>query len=209
MPRRGPFGICQGCSMRVGKAAMTAHLRKCLPGGATGVRSKALLIRAHASGAPMFWLDCTVTPKAKLKDLDRLLRRTWLECCGHLSEFYGAGRRKVSMSMTIGQALGLARNSLNYEYDFGSTTALVITLSGAVEAAAGKPIRVVARNEPPTWRCEVCDQPATRICAECVYQGRGFCCPAHATTHACGDEMLLPVVNSPRMGVCGYTGEGS
>jgi hypothetical protein len=25
--------------------------------------------------------------------------------------------------------------------------------------------------------------------------------------HECGEEMALPVVNSPRMGVCGYAGE--
>jgi hypothetical protein len=97
---------------------------------------------------------------------------------------------------------------LGYEYDFGSTTSLVIGLSGVVEADLGKPVRIVARNEPPMWPCDLCDQPATMICAQCVYEGRGFCCALHAKKHACGKDMLLPVVNSPRMGVCGYTGEG-
>lgn len=156
----------------------------------------------------MFWLDCAVTPEAKLENLDRLLRRTWLECCGHLSEFYGAGRRKISMNMRIAQALGFEGNRLGYEYDFGSTTALVVTLSGVVEAGPGNPVRVVARNEPPTWPCDLCGQPATMICTQCAYEGRGFCCALHSKRHACGDDMLLPVVNSPRMGVCGYTGEG-
>jgi hypothetical protein len=35
-----------------------------------------------------------------------------------------------------------------------------------------------------------------------------FYCDKCLTKHECGDEMSLPVVNSPRMGVCGYCGEG-
>ena len=208
MSRRSSFGVCEACGARTGKAAMLAHLRKCLPATTGGVPSEALLVRAQAPGAPMFWLDCALKPEAKLKELDRLLRRTWLECCGHLSEFYGAGRRKISMSMRVGDALDSERNRLGYEYDFGSTTERVIGLSGVVAAGLGKPVRVVARNEPPVWPCDLCGQPATMVCAQCVYEGRGFCCALHAKKHACGNDMLLPVVNSPRMGVCGYTGEG-
>jgi hypothetical protein len=42
---------------------------------------------------------------------------------------------------------------------------------------------------------------------ECSWSGDGFRCDDHAETHACGDDMLLPVLNLPRIGVCGYTGE--
>jgi hypothetical protein len=202
------YGICEACGSRTSKAAMTAHLRKCLVAKPGDVPSEGLLFRVQSPGAPMFWLDCAATPEAKLKDLDNLLRRTWLECCGHLSEFYGAGRRKLPMSTTIGRVFAASAKGLHYEYDFGSTTALVITSSGVLDARRGKPVRVVARNEPPTWPCDYCGQPATTICAQCLYDGRGFCCAVHAKKHSCGEEMLLPVVNSPRMGVCGYTGEG-
>jgi hypothetical protein len=35
-----------------------------------------------------------------------------------------------------------------------------------------------------------------------------FVCARHAAEHTCADEeSFLPVVNSPRMGACGYTGE--
>lgn len=151
----------------------------------------------------MYWLDCAATPQAKLKDLDRVLRRTWLECCGHLSEFYEAGRRKVSMSTRIGQALGLKGNRLEYEYDFGSTTALVVSLSGVVETGPGEPVRVVARNEPPTWPCDVCGQPATMICVQCVYEGRGFCCGVHAKKHPCGRCCCR--LSIPRVWACAAT----
>jgi hypothetical protein len=31
-------------------------------------------------------------------------------------------------------------------------------------------------------------------------------CQACAEDHECGEDMQLPVVNSPRVGVCGYAG---
>lgn len=74
------------------------------------------------------------------------------------------------------------------------------------ETASGKAVRVVARNEPPIWPCDTCGQPATLVCAQCVYDGQAFYCAEHGPSHDCGEEMLLPVVNSPRMGVCGYAG---
>lgn len=66
-------------------------------------------------------------------DIDRLLRRTWLECCGHMSEFYGRDRRKVSMNATLLGAFGAVGERLGYVYDFGSSTELVVSLSGTIE----------------------------------------------------------------------------
>jgi len=207
MQKATSYGVCGVCGTRTGKSAMAAHLRKCLAGAPADRLSAGLLLRVQAPGAPMFWLDCAAHPEAKLKELDQLLRRTWLECCGHLSAFSTTGRRNVSMSTAIGRALGAAAKRIDYEYDFGSTTALVVTCSGAVDVRNRNPVEVVARNEAPTWPCDACGKPATTLCPDCLYDGGGFCCAAHARKHACGTEMLRPVVNSPRMGVCGYTGE--
>lgn len=186
---------------------MLAHLRACLADRGGKAASSTLVVRAQAGGAPMFWLDVAVKPEATLKDLDTLLRRVWLECCGHMSEFYSGARQKVSMSSKVGAVLGAAGTRIGYVYDFGSSTELVVRHGGVVNAAPGKRVRVVARNEPPAWPCDECGEAATKMCAQCAYEGRGFCCPAHSKSHDCGEEMLLPVVNSPRMGVCGYTGE--
>jgi hypothetical protein len=191
----------------VGKAAMLAHLQACVASRGGPASSSALLVRAQAGGAPAFWLDLAVKPEATLKDVDALLRRTWLECCGHLSEFYSSTRQKVSMSARVGAILGAVGTRVGYVYDFGSSTELVVSHGGVVEAALGKRVRLVARNEPPTWSCGECGEAATQVCGQCACEGGGFCCPAHTKTHECGEEMLLPVVNSPRMGVCGYTGE--
>jgi hypothetical protein len=190
---------------------MVAHLTDCLPGhsiaGPRASRETLLLIRAQANGSPVFWLDVAAKPLAKLKDVDRVLRSIWLECCGHMSEFYGGARRKVSMNTKVGEALRGASARLGYVYDFGSSTELVISLSGTVEGNSKGTIQLVARNEPPTWPCDECGETARTVCTQCLYDGKGFCCATHASSHDCGEDMLLPVVNSPRMGVCGYTGE--
>ena len=67
----------------------------------------------------------------------------------------------------------------------------------------------MARNNPPELICMECDQPASGICIECVYEDDkdGLLCRQHVKTHPhrdYGDPM--PVVNSPRMGMCGYEG---
>ncbi|MDI6903856.1 MAG: hypothetical protein QMC77_09015, partial [Methanocellales archaeon] len=55
--------------------------------------------------------------------------------------------------------------------------------------------------------CESCGKTATRVCTQCVWSGEGWLCDECAGKHECGEDMLLPVVNSPRVGMCGYTGE--
>jgi hypothetical protein len=208
-PSRQPsFGTCQTCGVRKNKTAMVAHLNMCLPVGVSGAAStQIILLRAQPPASSPFWLYLAAKSAAKLKDVDRLLRRIWLECCGHMSEFYGPSHRKVSMNTTVGEATGLFGGKLGYVYDFGSSTELLITASTATDGPMKAGVQLAARNEPPTWPCDSCEQPATTVCPQCLYNGNGFCCAAHAPHHECGEEMLLPVANSPRMGVCGYTGE--
>ena len=64
----------------------------------------------------------------------------------------------------------------------------------------------LARNDPPPIVCEVCGKPAVQVCSQCIYSGEGWVCDEHAADHPYGEEMMLPVVNSPRVGMCGYTG---
>ncbi len=96
-----------------------------------------------------------------------------------------------------------------HEYDFGTTTELKLVVVSRYDGKIAKddedPIHVMARNNPPELVCEVCGKPATLVCSECIWGGEGFVCNDHATEHNL--DMLLPVVNSPRIGMCGYTGE--
>jgi hypothetical protein len=94
-----------------------------------------------------------------------------------------------------------------YEYDFGSSTRLagrgLPTLPSVFKKRA---IHLLARNEPPDIRCVSCGKTAKRICGQCAWSGPATFCDACAKKHDCGAERLLPVVNSPRMGVCAYCG---
>ena len=126
-----------------------------------------------------------------------------------MSAFH-VGTHKLSMTTAAAIAFAAAGTRLEYEYDFGSTTALIGELVGNRLGSIGRAsVRLLARNEPLAWPCGECKAPATAICPYCIDTGDGLFCDAHADSHEhAGEEVYLPVVNSPRMGVCGYTGAG-
>ena len=113
-----------------------------------------------------------------------------------------------SMDVKLGDVLS-AKVVFHHTYDFGTSTELKLRVVDEREGSIGrKSLRVLSRNEAPVWECDVCGEPATQICAMCIYESDNpFYCEDHAEDHDCEEiEMLLPVVNSPRMGMCGYTG---
>ncbi len=220
MARTTSYGTCRVCGKRTTKGGMTRHLKTCLPqhDPTAGKRHELCLVRAQDAYSSEYWLCVELLARTPLEQLDRFLRRVWLECCGHMSAFQrrvpGGGRygwaedADVDMGTRVASAFPADKTVLAYEYDFGSTTKLSVQLLGRRQGSKpDRAVRLLARNEPPQWSCGVCDKPATRICPFCGYGTDAFLCDAHAPDHECDDpETLLPVVNSPRMGVCGYTG---
>ena len=94
-----------------------------------------------------------------------------------------------------------------YKYDFGSTTELTLRFVGKTKKHfLDEKIAVLARNDEPLYKCDYCDKVAVKVCSMCIYNGEGWLCEECAEEHKCGEEMLLPVVNSPRVGTCAYTG---
>jgi len=153
-----------------------------------------------------------------LEDVDNFLRKTWLECCGHLSSFkidginYDSGGSvqifDVEKSKTMGSQLRrvlIPGQTFSHEYDFGSTTYLDMKI---ISERLGllKDIEIISRNNLPDFRCDKCNVPAKEICTECVYDEKGLLCEECAKNHKCDEEMFFPLVNSPRTGVCSYTG---
>ena len=97
----------------------------------------------------------------------------------------------------------------NYEYDFGTTTYLSVSVIAERNGPAkkGNSVTVLARNDQPGVLCGACGKDlATGVCTMC-WGDEGWVCDECAPDHECGEEMLLPVVNSPRVGQCGYTGQ--
>jgi hypothetical protein len=141
-----------------------------------------------------------------MKSLDKFLREIWLECCGHLSKFDGAGMTKKAKDVF---SKGL---EMDYEYDFGSSTLLTLVVIDEYLIKADEKIVLLSRNEPLEIMCSLCKKaPATQICTVCMYEEAAEFCDKCAPKHAkkCedfADYAAMPVVNSPRMGVCGYEG---
>ena len=223
------MGRCNLCGGTFSKAGMTRHVGSCIRkkacsraqgtvcGGAHKVRLYHLRVEGY--GLPEYWMHLQVRADAMLEELDHFLRDIWLECCGHLSAFTIRGDRYASdpiedlyeegLEVPMGEALSPGVRFL-HEYDFGTTTELILKVVSEYEAwveTEEEPVQLLARNEPPSLTCTVCGRPATLVCTQCIDLGEGWLCHECAQQHECGEEMLLPVVNSPRVGVCGYTGE--
>ena len=157
----------------------------------------------------------------RLTVLDAFLRDIWLECCSHLSGFTIAGQSYVShvsndfvpfggmpdkaMTARLDRVLQPGM-TFRYEYDYGSTTELNLKVIGPRLVAPRRPaVELLARNQPPEIICVACNsRPATTVCSQCYYSGDGWLCETCAGKHDCDPEMFLPVVNSPRTGVCAY-----
>lgn len=200
------YGTCVLCKHETSKGQMTRHVLSCASANSPeGPTEEILQLRVDSADDPMYWLHVEVRARSSFQQLDSLLRRTWLECCGHLSEFR-LGRRELSLSAPIGRELPRVGAKFAYEYDFGSTTALRGQVVGVRVGRLGRAAsRIVARNNPLLWSCADCERPALIVCPLCIYEDSYLFCETHAETHACADEeAYLPVVNSPRMGVCGY-----
>jgi hypothetical protein len=213
-------GNCILCSASLSKRQMLRHLSECAYPEARSVAA-VVQLRVDAPGTP-FWLDVDVKSNAPLRDLDDFLRDIWLECCGHLSSFevdrtryvvamsdgfFGPDPNERSMNARVSAALPPEGSTFSYEYDYGSTTRLRLKVVAHRLAPSRKEsVRLLARNDDPVWTCEVCQETAAALCAYCFQEDDAFFCDAHAGEHNCGEEAITPIVNSPRMGVCGYTG---
>jgi len=229
MARQTSKGICTFCHGEFSKSAINRHLETCeqraRAEAKAGSGRKVQKIRTfhlvvEGRDLPMYWMHLDVTASTALAALDRFLRDTWLECCGHLSAFEiggvryavdagmddGWGMDEKSMRVRLDKVFSPGQ-SCSYEYDYGTTTELKLRVIAEREVETkGKAIQVLARNTPPVILCDECGKPATNVCSQCIFDGKGWLCDDCALDHECGEEMLLPVVNSPRVGMCAYSG---
>ena len=218
--RKQPEGKCYFCREVMTRRKLFNHLEKCAARQAAMEKAeksrrepeKIFHLRAKFPYGSEFWLDLEVNGSATLKDLDYYLREIWLECCGHLSEFsardFFAG--EISMKKKIADVFA-KEPALFHSYDFGSTTETIIEKIAVREGKplSKHPIFLMSRNQTPEEKCLECDRIATHICIECLYNNeKGWMyCDEHTEVHPC-DEYgePIPLVNSPRLGVCGYEG---
>ncbi|MFZ2411607.1 MAG: hypothetical protein WAW23_08565 [Candidatus Methanoperedens sp.] len=220
-------GTCAICGASFSKTAMKKHLESCIqkhhfrkPSGyPVPVETKLFTVLVEGRSFYEYWMYLEIPANSMLKKLDNFLRDTWVECCGHLSQFIIDDKRYVSetdeyfidfkdksMNYILGRVLSVGKK-FSYEYDFGSPTHLNLKVISVREVEdSDSTVSLLARNEAPLVTCTSCGKIATYICGQCGCTGEGWVCDDCAPEHECGEETLLPVVNSPRVGVCGYTG---
>ena len=215
---------------------MGRHLRACRrralarEGGGTDPGERAggsLHIGVQDRYDPRYWMHLEVPREFELIRLDGFLRTLWLECCGHLSAFYISGEMYQvedkewfndfggppveDMSFATGQVLSEGQ-TFTYDYDFGTTTELSLRVISELAPQLRDGIQLLAINDPPRLTCRECRKAkADVICVECGFHDFGdqdppYLCADCKVEHPCDDTMYLPVVNSPRVGMCGYVG---
>lgn len=220
--RKQSQGACVFCGREMTKGGLSRHLKTCpqrqeaiqAAESKEKARPKQRLYHLQIQDAwsSDFWLHLEMNGAATLNELDRYLRAIWLECCGHLSQFSVGGwsGAKIAMSRKIEQVFepGL---ELTHIYDFGTSSE---TLVKAVDVRKGQPlsrhpIYLMARNNMPEAVCAECGEPAGWLCMECLIEGGEWAtlCEKHAAKHP-HDDYGAPIglVNSPRLGMCGYDG---
>jgi len=218
--RKQSRGKCAFCGREMTRGGLVRHLKAC-PQREEATRAanqepgkEQILYHLQVQDAWRgdFWLHLEMRGSATLADLDHYLRAIWLECCGHLSRFSvgGWGGAEIPKRRRVEQVFRLGLE-LTHIYDFGTSSE---TLIKVVDGRKGKPLTshpifLMARNDPPEAQCVECGQPASWLCLECVYelQEPGTLCDEHARMHPhdnYGEPM--PLVNSPRVGMCGYVG---
>ena len=214
-------GTCSLCGSSCPHGEMSGHIRRHLGGGGSEPSRTAegrFVIKVAGEDDGLFWMYLEIAGNRKLSDLDEFLRKEWLECCGHESSFY-IGEAEYCSNRYAGGALSMGRRldkvlcekaEFRYEYDFGSTTALRLTIVAAgAPALSGKrrKVAVLARHDDVTFLCSVCGSKAVHVCGSCGLWDGGAHCYKCAPKHDCGMESMLVAAQSPRAGVCAYAGK--
>jgi hypothetical protein len=212
-------GICAYCGAAFTRNGMTRHLESCpqrlelIADAETGKQEALYHLRVQDAYNSDYWLDLELAGSVKLEKLDYYLREIWLECCGHLSEFMTGGRGygdELPMSRRIGQVFEPG-TELTHIYDWGTSSITKIKMVGMRDGRpiTKRPVAMMARNLMPEAQCLECERPATHLCIECLIEEDvwGVLCDEHARTHQHTDYgEPIKLVNSPRIGMCGYTG---
>lgn len=226
-------GFCKYCGKEYTRGGMLRHLssckkrKLCLEKEAGKRRCNYFQIVIYGKYAKDYWLIIETSENTMLNELDQFIRDIWVECCGHLSAFEINGMRyekypdtdcfwgspSKSMEYRLKDVVAVG-DTMFYEYDFGSTTELTINIHSLREGEKrDNEIAILSRNNPLKIMCSNCGKnEAEWVNPEGYYDGKPFWCEEclqegdRETSEYDEPEFLLPICNSPRMGVCGYEG---
>lgn len=204
-------GRCLYCSQMLSQKEIGKHLAIHLADMGKSVAGNKAQTYCHivADAGEMF-LHLLVKGSTTLNTIDGFLRSIWLECCGHMSGFM-LNKTEIGMSRKV-QVVFEPGVKVLYDYDFGTTTRVLLKGLKHYQLNLKESIILLSRNEPLKLMCAMCKtEPAVNLCTTCNYDQYSFFCEKCSEEHenSCedfADYSSMPVVNSPRMGECGYTG---
>ncbi len=110
-----------------------------------------------------------------------------------------------SMDALLGRILKVGQK-FSYVYDFGSSTYInlrVIAEREGIVQNKKAPVQLMAQNTAPAFPCSVCGKPATKVAMGYFYGGieDSVYCDTCARKKRGEFDSLLPIINSPRVGV--------
>lgn len=213
-----PRGLCTHCNRVISYKNSFKHLERC-PNKGTSYNAHLVKIQWPLK-EPLYWMYLSVPYSCSLKKLDQLLRDTWVECCNHASRFATRGCYFISnsknpmpvkvgdkymadMDFPSGGILNLVKKKLTYEYDFennANTTELSLVVVKSYKSPKRDQASILMQNVKPLISCSYCKNEAMRVLGDCNYL-----CDLCAAVNE-NSPSLLPLVNSPRTGVCKYVG---
>jgi len=207
-------GSCIYCNQLFSQKEMARHLASHLTEKQKACKEKASLNYCHIEvESDEMFLHLLVKGDAQMRAIDQFLKDIWLDCCGHLSAF-GHKNFKIKMKDLVEEVME-PRIKIYHDYDFGSTTTVFLKGHKHYLLNEKKEVILLSRNEPFKINCSLCKKkPAIYLCTECFNENEDdytYYCEKCAAIHeddcdAFSDYSKMPVVNSPRMGVCGYEG---
>ncbi|HEY5534701.1 MAG TPA: hypothetical protein VIL99_07200 [Ignavibacteria bacterium] len=214
-------GICAFCKKEIQKELILKHFSMCDKLLESINKKKVedsktfnhFLLYVEDTYNPDFWLYLEMINSASFKELDKYLRAIWLECCGHLSHFaIGTNEYnspQVKMSTRVYDVLP-NESVLTYVYDYGTSSILKIKVKSKREGVplTKHPITLFARNVLPDFKCVKCGDLAKYYCVECNAEdgNEGYICEKHKEHSHDDYGEPIEIINSPRLGMCGYDG---
>lgn len=217
-----PEGKCFYCNDLFAGNGIGRHLSTHLKSIEKENPTKKKSYHIKVTGEKLYFLHLLIDENSTLENLDSFLRDIWLECCGHLSSFEIKGSNKTQNWMIDEDQFGVDMNSkigslfkkglkLNYEYDFGSTTRLEINVLNEYFIHDKNTILLLSRNAPLQILCDICKEKPAQVVCLLWHDKETMFCDSCKDIHSekCSDFLDYSegnIVNSPRMGICGYEG---
>lgn len=215
-------GKCYYCKETYSGKGISRHLSSHLKKNSKGNPFDKKSYHIKVTGGKLYFLHLLIREDSTLDDLDSYLRAIWLECCGHMSSFEVKGKPKSNSWLMDTEEFGEDMDTkvgtlfkkglkLDYDYDFGSTTRLEVVVMNEYFIDNKNGILLLSRNEPLKILCDLCNEKPAKVMCRIWHNKETFFCHSCKKHHAkrCedfADYSRAEIINSPRVGVCGYDG---